>query len=232
MLNDHMSSDGPSDEPGRPRQTRWPVVFGILAIIAVLAVCAFIFVGRKPTHPPSATDPTTSTSAASSTSTSPRADSGPAFPGKLPNDLAALPGDPITLAGGISVTAGPIEGVRYDDRQLICSRVVIHNAPDRINRFSYTDWKLQLPSQKLQSATVTQGATVTQDNNTLETVDLAAGDTAEGTVCFNDDSGRICPTSCLQAGTYVLLMHLDWLPEERMAWVNEVSSHSGTAGSG
>ena len=165
------------------------------------------------------TSPTAARPAASPTTPTarPPAAVGPVFPGQQPDDLTAAAGKTITYGGGVSVTASPVEGKLRAGRQLICARVSIDNSTTEPAGLPYIDWKLQIPSRAVQNAIPT-GST-----DDLGSAEIAPGGNISGNICFDDNSGRVCITSCLDGGTYVLLYAPAGAPQPRLAWVTDVA---------
>jgi len=85
-----------------------------------------------------------------------------------------------------------------------CVDAAYQNVDSRTRRFSYTDWKLQLPNGVVDDA----GFNTRQD--ALGSTDLIAGGNVKGSVCF-DDQGT--------AGQYVLIWKPDLFDAARGIWL-------------
>lgn len=184
-----------------------PWAFGGLVVFLGMSACNVFAPDLNPSRAPQPTTAQPPSSAANR-------DTGPAFPGKQARDFAAYPGEGVTFSGGVWVSTTPIRQTRRSGDRYICTDVTLKNGSAEAARFSYTDWKLQVPT-----GVITE-ATWTGSDRDLQSGELASGGTTSGDVCFD------APKSGLTDGVYVVLLEPEFFSSERIAWINQLSPPS------
>ena len=149
----------------------------------------------RPTPTPTATRSPTPTA-------TPRAT--PLYPDQQRKDRVTSFGQSVTLSGMQVTVTNPRQERESFLGPKYCVDAAYQNVDSRTRRFSYTDWKLQLPNGVVDDA----GFNTRQD--ALGSTDLIAGGNVKGSVCF-DDQGT--------AGQYVLIWKPDLFDAARGIWL-------------
>lgn len=166
------------------------ILIGFILIGAIVAFFALVF-----------------TSDAPESTTRNDQDTGIAFAGKMPGDVAVQAGATVTT-DDVKVTASTLgERSGLLDDKLICSNIKIVNESDSTVSFNTLDWSLQSPGGAIE----TWGNFAGDDS--LDSGQIAAGGSKTGNVCFDYVESP---------GEYVLLYEPSWWSSERYAWVSNL----------
>lgn len=128
----------------------------------------------------------------------------PTYPDQQRDDRVTSLGQPVTLSGMRVIVSDP----RLDTLGVfgsgLCVNAAYQNVDNQTRRFSWTDWRLQLPN-----GVVTDAAFHVRPD-ALDSADLVAGGRVDGIVCFNDSG---------QKGQHILIWKPSLFERARGIWL-------------
>jgi len=119
------------------------------------------------------------------------------------DDVVASLGQPVTLSGMEVIVTDPRVRQGYFG-STYCVKVAYRNIDHRTRRFSWTEWRLQLPNG------VVEDATLNTSPEALGSEDLVAGGNVAGAVCFDEST---------QSGQHVLIWKPNPFNKARGIWL-------------
>jgi hypothetical protein len=192
-----------------PRRRVWPWVLLTIFVVMLIGFGGCVaFVGSVANEV--AKDPRTTVEPPSGGGSTSAADTGPAFPGKQPNDTGVLAGGSVT-SDGVTTTSTPLSSKDQFGNTYLCTLLTLQNSStEQVSFNTLFDWKMQDPTGTTRSASVS-GA-----ENFLSAGEVAPGGTATGDVCFESPQGN-------PRGTYVVLFDPTFrFSSNRVGWINQI----------